>query len=79
MLGLHILRPLLEASGANYRWIIADFHDEAILEVPKGQEEIIVRCFREMEKQINDLLQPYVPLKLDPAVGTCLADFKIEG
>lgn len=77
-IGLSLLRPLLaKAFGQNFRWIIADFHDEAIIEVPEGEEETAIACFRQMERELNELLQPYVPVKMDPAVGKSLADFKV--
>lgn len=79
MIGLQIFRQLLIDSGLSYRWIIADFHDEAILEVPCGTEQEIIKLMYQMEKELNELLQPYVPIKIDPAIGTCLADFKVEG
>jgi len=79
MIGLSILEPLLaKAFGKEFRWIIADFHDEAIIEVPQGGEQVVIECFREMERQLNEQLKPYVPIKIDPAVGTSLADFKIS-
>jgi hypothetical protein len=79
MLGLTLLEPLLtQAFGKDFRWIIADFHDEAIIEVPQGGEQVAIECFREMERQLNEQLKPYVPIKIDPAVGTSLADFKIS-
>lgn len=79
MLGLVILRRLLFERGLEYTWVIADFHDEAILEVPKGTEKEVIQCFYDMEKELNAQLNSYVPIKIDPAVGVSLADFKVEG
>lgn len=79
MIGLAYLRTLLEARvKGKYSWIIADFHDEAILEVKEGYEDAVLSCFKEMEAYLNDLLKPFVPIKIDPAVGKTLADFKIQ-
>ena len=79
MIGISLLESLLaKAFGKEFRWIIADFHDEAIIEVPQGGEQVAIECFRKMEAQMNEQLQPYVPIKIDPAVGTSLADFKIS-
>lgn len=79
MVGLTILRRVLFERKLEHSWVIADFHDESILEVPKGTENEVIDAFFAMEAELNELLKSYVPIKIDPAVGTSLADFKVEG
>lgn len=79
MIGLTILRRLLIERKLEHRWVIADFHDESLLEVPKGTDNDVIDVFFAMEAELNELLKSYVPIKIDPQVGMNLADFKVEG
>lgn len=79
MLAIQILRRRLMESGLPYSWIIADFHDEFILETKEGNEERVKEIIKATEVEVNEILKPYVPLRLDPCVGKNLADFKVEG
>lgn len=77
---LVIYSRMLVDSGIPYSSIIADLHDESIIEVPeqyadKALQIMSVDAIQELNRQLGGR----IPLKGEGTIARCLADIKIEG
>lgn len=80
VLWLTIYSDLLNEAGIPWTPIIADLHDESIIEVDEGHAEQALRIMAIDAMQIlNDGLRGRIPLKGEGQIADSLADIKIEG
>lgn len=58
---------------------IMDFHDEVIIEVKEGHQDMAVEAFNESYRRLNEeLLKGEIVISGEPDMGYSLAAFKIE-
>ena len=77
---LLIYSRILEERGIPYTPIIADLHDESIIEVDEGlAEEVLAIMSIEAMAELNSLLGGKIQLKGAGTIANSLADIKIEG
>jgi DNA polymerase I-like protein with 3'-5' exonuclease and polymerase domains len=75
-----IYSRMLQEAGIPFAPIIADLHDESIIEVPESyaNEALWILTVESMQV-LNRQLGGRIPLKGEGMVAHCLADIKIEG
>lgn len=78
VLYLSILKPILDNYGIDWKPIIIDFHDEVLIEVPEGQQDLAIQAFKMANSELNLQLGGSIPLKINPVVVRTLADAKLE-
>lgn len=77
---LIIYSRMLSNSGIPYTSIIADLHDESIIEVPERYADRALQIMSvDAIQELNRQLGGRIPLKGEGAIARCLADIKIEG
>lgn len=67
MLVVHVAREL-DRLGIAYRGIVWDFHDQLIIQVPKGVGAFVCHVIRDMVVELNQMLGTTVPLKMEPKI-----------
>lgn len=76
---LRIFRELMADKGYWYRWIIADFHDQFIIECKEADKDAIYDLISiEVYDRLNKELGGLIPIKGDPQHVNTLADAKLE-
>lgn len=76
---LTIYSQLLDAAGLEWSPVIADLHDESIIEVPEEQAEEALRIMTvDAMKELNENLNGKIPLRGEGQIASCFADIKIE-
>lgn len=76
---VNILERQFKAVGIDYRWVFADFHDQAIVEVPREQAEATATIMGGSSmNELNGMLQGKIPLTGDAQIVENLAEAKIE-
>lgn len=79
VLWLTIYSTLLDEAGIQWTPIIADLHDESIVEVPEGQAEEALRIMSiDAMQELNRNLCGKIALKGEGTIADSLADIKIE-
>jgi DNA polymerase I-like protein with 3'-5' exonuclease and polymerase domains len=77
---LNIYSTMLQGAGIPYTSIIADLHDESIIEVPEHHAEQALKIMSvDAIRELNRQLGGRIPLKGEGMIAHCLADIKIEG
>lgn len=77
---LNIYSTMLQGAGIPYTSIIADLHDESIIEVPEHHAEQALKIMSvDAIRELNRQLGGRIPLKGEGMIARCLADIKIEG
>jgi Mg2+/Co2+ transporter CorB len=80
MLLLVLLEDILEERGITYQWVIPDFHDETIFQVPDGQVGEAVAAVEDALDALNRQLGWTVPLISGGiVVAENFTKFKLEG
>jgi hypothetical protein len=70
---------LLDTAGIQWTPIIADLHDESIIEVPEEQAAEALRIMSvDAMQALNDMLKGRIRLKGEGQIANCFADIKIE-
>lgn len=76
---LSIYSMLLDTAGIQWTPIIADLHDESIIEVPEEQAAEALRIMSvDAMQALNDMLKGRIRLKGEGQIANCFADIKIE-
>lgn len=71
-----------EKSQVEFEWLIPDFHDQSIVQVPVEQGPAMIQLYREAAARVNSRIRQLSPgfdmeLKIDPQIVNNLADAKI--
>jgi hypothetical protein len=79
MLWQHLIMPKLEKEIPEYYWMIFNFHDEMIPEIPRSKISVMKRIYEETLTELNEVwLKGMIKIKADPQAATCLAEIKVE-
>jgi hypothetical protein len=79
MLWQHLLTPRMYSEIRDFYWMIFNFHDEMIPEVPRNLVFKMKKIYEETLKDLNDnYLKGMIKIKAEPQVATCLAEIKVE-
>jgi hypothetical protein len=76
---IRIFRRLMQTSKIPFKWVIADFHDQFIIEcsvlhAEKIKDLLIPKAF----DILNEELQGLIPIKGDPKIVPSMAEAKLE-
>ena len=79
VLWLSIYSQMLDEEGLDWHPVIADLHDESIIEVPKEQaaKALEIMTVHSM-KELNSSLNGRIPLRGEGQIATSFSDIKIE-
>ena len=76
---LVIVGRLLDKNIPNWSPVIMDYHDQLLVDVPEGEEELALKLIAEDSfRELNEVLNGTIPLKGDGGVVGSLADAKCE-
>jgi hypothetical protein len=75
---LWILGSFLDEAGIPWRGVVADFHDEYILEVPRERADDALECARMAARELNEYVGASVRIKFDPRLCHSLSEAKLE-
>lgn len=76
---LTVFDDLRSKRELDFKFVVCDFHDELIVECPEQQVSGVVQAIKDSWDITNKILGGEIPLKGDPEVVDCFAEFKVEG
>lgn len=77
---IRIFRDVMKTHKLSFKWVICDFHDQAIIECSKSDAERIKELIStEVVDKLNEELQGLIPIKYDPQIVRSLSEAKVEG